>query len=272
MIVFPISKINLGLRITAKRPDGYHNIETIFFPSGLHDALEFIVPEEDPGDDILVTSGIETGAPGTDNLVLKALALLRENHRIPHLRIHLHKAIPVGAGLGGGSSDAACFIKSVNRFFSFAITDEELHSSALKLGSDCPFFIDAKPAYATGRGEIMSPVKVDLEGYYMVLLNPGVKISTKEAYANCIPRIPEQSLPDIISRPVEEWKGAVVNDFEAYAVSRFPLIGELKSELYGSGAVFSLMTGSGSSVFGFFRKKPELTGNLKKYLIYSGKI
>lgn len=272
MIVFPISKINLGLRITSKRPDGYHDIETIFYPAGLHDALEFIIPEEDPGKDILVTSGIDTGAQGADNLVLKALALLRENHPIPHIKIHLHKTIPVGAGLGGGSSDAACFLKSINRFFSFRLTDEELHASALRLGSDCPFFIEAKPAYATGRGEVMSPVNVNLEGLYLVLLNPGVKISTKEAYGNCKPNKPEESLQEVISRPVEEWKDSVVNDFEDYAISRYPLIGELKSGLYESGAVFSLMTGSGSTVFGLFKDKPALSADLKKYLIYSGKI
>jgi 4-diphosphocytidyl-2-C-methyl-D-erythritol kinase len=270
MIVFPIAKINLGLRIVSKRPDGYHNIETIFFPVTLHDALEFVVPDINAGSDVLVTSGIDTGSHGIDNLVIKAAVKLRQSHHFPYLKIHLHKVIPAGAGLGGGSSDAACFLKAVNKFLNLGIAENELKSIALELGSDCPFFIDGKPLYAEGRGEILKPVSLSLDGYYLVLLNPRLHVSTKEAYENCTPKMPETSLEKLVNRPVEEWKSLIYNDFEEFAFTKFPMIGNLKNELYDSGALFSLMSGSGSSVFGLFREKPQLSENIKKYVIYEG--
>jgi 4-diphosphocytidyl-2-C-methyl-D-erythritol kinase len=268
MIVFPIAKINLGLRIVSRRPDGYHNIETIFFPVNLHDALEFVVPEEKNNQDILVTSGIDTGAAGNDNLVIKAAMKLRQRHDFPFLKIHLHKAIPTGAGLGGGSSDAACFLKAVNRFLNLCVPDAELKSIALELGSDCPFFIDGKPVLATSRGEEMKPVRLCLDGYYLVLLNPGVHAGTREAYENCRPGIPETSLEKLVRQPIEDWKSLIYNDFEEYLFMKFPVIGDLKNELYASGALFSLMSGSGSSVYGIFREKPQISEKIRKYVIY----
>lgn len=272
MIVFPIAKINLGLRIVSKRPDGYHNIETIFFPVNLHDALEFVVSDTNFDSDILVTSGIDTGSHGNDNLVIKAAVKLRQSHQFPYLKIHLHKAIPAGAGLGGGSSDAAFFLKAVNKFLNLGIAESELKSIALELGSDCPFFIDHKPVYAVGRGEILKPVSLSLDGYYLVLLNPRLHVSTKEAYGNCVPRMPETRLENLINRPVEDWKNFIYNDFEEFAFTKFPLIGDLKNELYDSGALFSLMSGSGSSVFGIFREKPQLSDKITEFVIWEARL
>lgn len=272
MISFPNAKINIGLRIVSKRPDGYHDIETVFYPVGLSDALEFVIAEEKAGKDILTVSGLDTGASPENNIVLKALLKMHERYEFPHVRVHLHKAIPSGAGMGGGSSDAACMIRAINRFFDLKITGDELRELALGIGSDCPFFIENKPAYATGRGELLSPLPHFAEGLYLVILNPGVGISTKEAYENCRPGKPESKLNELIINPVHEWKDYIFNDFEKFAFRKQPLIGEIKAELYRAGAVFSLMSGSGSSVFGLFSKMPVLPENLRKYIIYQGKI
>ena len=270
MIVFPNAKINFGLRITAKRPDGFHDIESIFFPVNLHDALEFVIPEGKPESDILNVSGFDTGSSSEDNLVIKTATKLHSGYDLPKFRIHLHKAIPAGAGLGGGSSDAAWFLKAVNRQFLLGIADSELKDTALSLGSDCPFFLENIPAIATGRGEQLKPAGNFLQRYYLVLLNPGLHISTKEAYSNCIPSKPSESLEDLVKLPVNEWKNHIMNDFESFAFGKYALIGDLKSGLYKAGALFSLMSGSGSSVFGIFTEKKRLPDNLRKYLIYEG--
>jgi 4-diphosphocytidyl-2-C-methyl-D-erythritol kinase len=272
MIVFPNCKINIGLRITGKRPDGYHNIETVFYPIGLSDALEFVISDQRVGRDILDVTGINTGSEPENNLVMKAIVRLRERHNFPFLRIHLHKAIPIGAGLGGGSSDAACVLKVVTKYFSLGITDSEIKSLALELGSDCPFFIDCTPSLAGGRGEILTPVQPELPGYYLVLINPGVGINTAEAYRNCKAEPPASCLKQLIELPVTEWKGLILNDFEDFAFSSYPVIGQIKEGLYKSNAVFSLMSGSGSSVYGIFREKPELAQDLRKFIIWEGVI
>jgi len=272
MIVFPIAKINLGLNITAKRGDGYHDIETVFYPVPLCDALEFVVSEDKAGRDIFVTTGINTGGDPEDNLVLKTVRRLRERYSIPNLRIHLHKAIPAGAGLGGGSSDSACFFRGINRFFNLDISMSDLKKISLEIGSDCPFFIEGVPAHATGRGEILNPVGAVLSGYYIVLLNPGVGINTREAYQNCIPHLPQESLIQLLDKPIEEWRGSVVNDFESFAFRKFPVIQKIKDEMYNSGAIFSLMSGSGSTVYGIFKIRPQLPSELKSYVIYEGKL
>jgi 4-diphosphocytidyl-2-C-methyl-D-erythritol kinase len=268
MIVFPNAKINIGLRITGKRSDGYHDIETIFYPVRLCDALEFVVPDEAISKDILKVTGIDTGSDTDNNLVIKALLRLRRDSSFPYLKIHLHKAIPVGAGLGGGSSDAACMLNVLNRHFSLNIEKSVLKALALELGSDCPFFIDGIPSLGSGRGEILAPVKTALSGYYLVILNPGVQINTGEAYSNCHQVVPSSSLKEYIERPVTEWKRLILNDFEDFAFKKYPVIGEIKDELYGSGAIFSLMSGSGSSVYGIFQKKPELAEKLRNFIIW----
>jgi 4-diphosphocytidyl-2-C-methyl-D-erythritol kinase len=271
MILFPISKINLGLRITAKRTDGYHNIETIFYPVNLTDALEFVVSEK-TDEDQLTTTGLETGSGQADNLVLKTIRRLRAEYNFPFLKIHLHKAIPIGAGLGGGSSDAASLLKAIESYFSLNISEEKLKLISLDLGSDCPFFIDGFPSAATGRGEILNRVAPVMSGYYLVLLNPGVGINTREAYQNCSPSKPADRLEKLILNPISEWKELIKNDFEDFAFRKYPSIGEIKKDLYKSGALFSLMSGSGSSVYGIFRDKPILPDSLKRYVIFEGKM
>lgn len=272
MISFPNAKINIGLRIVSKRPDGYHDIETVFYPVGLSDALEFVTAEETADEDILTVSGLETGASPENNIVLKALQKMHVRYEFPHVRVHLHKAIPSGAGMGGGSSDAACMIKAINRFFDLKISGDEIRELALEIGSDCPFFIENKPAYATGRGELLSPLPNFAEGHYIIIMNPGVGISTREAYEHCRPVKPESKLNELIMKPINEWKDNIFNDFEEFAFRKQPVIGEIKAGLYRAGAVFSLMSGSGSSVFGIFSKKTVIPENLRKYIIYQGEI
>jgi len=270
MILFPTAKINIGLRITGKRPDGFHDIETIFYPVPLSDALEYVISDKQDYKDLLTVTGIDTGSDTDNNLVIKAVLKLREERDYPYLKIHLHKAIPVGAGLGGGSSDAACMLKVVNRHLELNIESEIIRSKAMELGSDCTFFIDCVPALASGRGEILTSVKSTLSGYYLVILNPGVGINTREAYLNCKPAIPSTGLLKLYSLPIQEWKGKILNDFEDFAFRKHPVIEDFKEELYNSKAIFSLMSGSGSSVYGIFSGKPELPGKLKEYIIWEG--
>lgn len=270
MLVFPKAKINLGLRITGKRSDGYHDIETVFYPVNLCDALELVADSKWAERDTLSLSGFELPGNKEDNIVLRAVTRLREAYPIPFLRIHLHKSIPSGAGLGGGSSDAAFMIRAVNRTFGLSLNIDELKVIAAGLGSDCPFFIDCQPSFASGKGEILSPVRDVLPGFYTVLVNPGISVSTKEAYKNCTPSKPEKSLQELISHPVSEWKDLIINDFEKTIFLIHPQIKSIKQVLYSSGAIFSSMSGSGSTVYGIFYKKPEIPLNLRKYVIYEG--
>jgi 4-diphosphocytidyl-2-C-methyl-D-erythritol kinase len=265
MVVFPIAKINIGLRITGRRQDGFHDIETIFYPIRLCDALEFVVADPSANKDILQVTGIDPGSKPEDNLVIKSIIRLREMKSFPFLKVHLHKAIPVGAGLGGGSSDAACLLKTVSRHFDLKIKNNDLRSIALEIGSDCSFFLEGIPSFASGRGEILTPVNKVLSGLYLVLVNPGSGISTADAYRNCKPEKPSASLPDLFRFPLSNWKKLILNDFEDFAFKKHPQIGDLKDELYKSGALFSLMSGSGSSVYGIFSKKPNLP-----YVIWEG--
>jgi len=271
MIVFPKAKINLGLRITEKRADGYHNIETMFYPVGLCDVLEFVVSDSARGNDDITVSGLHVDIRPEDNIVIKAVKRLREAYSFPFLHIHLHKAIPSGAGLGGGSSDAACMLKSLNRHFNLAISDNVLKSIALETGSDCPFFINGEPSFATGRGEILQPAGPVLSGYYLLLLNPGIGINTSEAYRKCSPMAPSSSLLRLSEFKIQEWKDHIFNDFEEYAFRKHPIIKYIKHGLYESGALFSLMSGSGSSVYGIFPGKPETVPQwLKDMKIWEG--
>lgn len=268
MIVFPNAKINIGLRITAKRSDGYHDIETVFYPVRLSDALEFVVSGQSIEKDFLTVSGIDTGSRPDNNLVIKTTVILRGKRAFPFLKIHLHKAIPVGSGLGGGSSDAACLLKVINRHFGLHIDEPDIRTLALEIGSDCPFFISCIPSLASGRGEILTPVKPVLSGYYLVIINPGVSINTVEAYQNCRPEVPLTSLSQLIERPVIEWQNLIFNDFEDFAFKKYPVLADIKKELYYSKAIFSLMSGSGSSVYGIFSEKPDLSLKLKDFVIW----
>lgn len=270
MLVFPKAKINLGLRITTRRPDGYHDIETLFYPVGLCDALEIVRGPEGSGKDVLTITGNTIPGDPEENIVHKIIGKLRESFQVPPLRIHLHKGIPAGAGLGGGSSDAALALRAINRIFTLSIGNNKLKEIAASIGSDCPFFIDQVPAFASGRGEILTPAPHFLEGYYIVLANPGIRASTREAYAQCRPALPETTLSALVNSPVKEWKDIVKNDFEEILFPKYPAIRELKSAFYDSGALFSLMSGSGSTVYGIYSEKPSISKDLDRHLIFEG--
>lgn len=272
MISFPKAKINLGLRITGKRPDGFHDIETIFYPIGLSDALEFVELCTPVSHDHIKVTGLVPDSSPEDNLVMRAVDKLRRRFSFPALDIHLHKAIPSGAGLGGGSSDGACMLKALHRKYEFSFSVNEMKEMALELGSDCPFFIDCNPSVATGRGEKLNPVAPLLDGFYLVLVNPGIHVSTRDAYANCNPSEPESDLVDLYNRPLEEWKKLIKNDFESFVFKTYPVVRELKESFYKAGASYSSMTGSGSSVYAIYHSKPRLPAKLKKHLVWEGTI
>lgn len=250
MLCFPNAKINLGLNIVSKRPDGYHNIETVFYPIPVKDALE-IVPAESFS---FTQTGIPVDAPPEKNLAVKAYMRLKERHALPPSEIHLLKAIPFGAGLGGGSSDAAFMLKLLNAYASLDLSEDELEEIAATLGADCPFFIRNVPVFATGTGNIFEPIDLSLKGYHLCLVKPDVSVSTAEAYAQVTPAQPAVSLKEIVCSPVASWKERMVNDFEDSVFSRYPVIRQIKETLYEAGALYASMSGSGSSVFGLFDK------------------
>lgn len=286
MIAFPNAKINLGLHVVGKRPDGYHNIETVLFPVSLCDVLE-ILPGTGSGIEFMIT-GLPLPGGKKSNLVLKAFDLISgAGYHLPDnllnvnegagggepagLRMHLHKVIPAGSGLGGGSSDGAFTLKMLNGLLGLSLTDERLETLASELGSDCAFFIRNIPVLATGRGNQLEPVDMDLSGYRIIVMVPKVHISTPEAYSLVTPRQPEHSLKDVIREPVEEWRNLLVNDFEQPVMAKYPEIREAKQELYRFGAVYAAMSGSGAAVYGIFQTETE-TGNLKQLLRASCKI
>ena len=252
MIVFPNAKINIGLNVVSKREDGYHNLETIFFPLKLADALEFVETDETK----LTTSGIQIDGAPEQNLILKAYNLLRTDFNLPPAHFHLHKVIPFGAGLGGGSSDAAFTLIMLNDYFNLGLSPQKLEFYASQIGADCPFFILNKPTFATGIGNKFHNIELDLTDYEIVILKPNIAVSTIEAYKNVIPRNPKFRLTEIIKTPVEEWKNLIVNDFEKSVFRKYPQIAELKQLLYDFGAGYASMSGSGSAVFGIFHHLP----------------
>lgn len=266
MICFPNAKINLGLNVVSKREDGYHNLETIFFPLKIYDALEIIV-NESLESDTLHLSGLQVSDDSADNLVMKALKLMREKYSFPTLEVHLLKKIPFGAGLGGGSADASFMLKLVNDTFQLGATNEELAELALRLGADCPFFIYNRPLFATGVGEIFEEIEVSLDGYYFVLVKPEVHVSTKDAFGGISPQRPLISLKEIIRQPISEWKELLVNDFEQTVCAKHPVISKVKDQLYEYGAIYASMSGSGSSVYGIFSKETTFNGNFPSHYI-----
>ncbi len=252
MIVFPNAKINIGLNVVSKRSDGYHNLETIFFPVKLADALE-MVPS---GKLELTLSGTQVEGNNMDNLVLKAYGLLQTDFDLPPVHFHLRKAIPTGAGLGGGSADAAFSLKILNDYFQLNLTSEQLIKYAARLGADCAFFVLNRPAFATGIGDNLLPITLDLSSYKIIIAKPSVFVSTPEAFAGIIPQKPAFNLAEIESVPVEKWKDFVINDFEKSVFNKYPQIKEIKEAMYEMGALFASMSGSGSAVFGIFRHSP----------------
>ena len=267
MITFPNAKINLGLNIVSKRSDGYHNIETVFYPVRLYDALE-IVPAVKETTTFTQTGMLIDGDP-EKNLVFKAYRLLQKQYAIPEIDIYLQKNIPFGAGLGGGSSDAAFMLKLLNDFADLHLSNKQLERYARQLGADCAFFIQNRAVFAEGTGTIFTPVSVSLKGYYLIIVKPDVHVSTQEAYARIIPQSPQESIRDMIRCPVETWKNRLVNDFEAGVFARFPEIKTIKQKLYEKGAVYASMSGSGSSVFGVFEMPERLESEFPGSTVYT---
>lgn len=269
MITFPCAKINLGLNIVSKRPDGYHNLETVFYPIPLTDALEIKYmdekfPSESPCD--LKITGNDIDCNEEDNLVIKAYQLLAADFQLPRVHAHLVKRIPTQAGLGGGSSDAAYMIRLLDERFRLNIGIPEMERYAAKLGADCAFFITADPSYAEGIGDVLMPADVPgagLGGYYLAVVKPSVAVSTRDAYAAIVPKTPAKCCRDIVRQPIETWKNELVNDFEAPIFAMHPELAAIKQSLYDAGAVYAAMSGSGSALFGIFREQP--TGLEKEF-------
>ena len=253
MIYFPNAKINIGLNVTEKRPDGYHNLETVFYPIELQDAIELEgeFKGSSKGVQLRLTGNVLEGSP-EDNLVVKAYRLLAEDYPIPPMTFHLHKHIPTGAGLGGGSADAAFTIKAINDMCKLGLKEEEMERYAARLGADCAFFVKNKPVFAEGVGNVFSEIDLSLAGKSIVLVKPDVFISTVDAYSKVVPQRPEVSLKELIKLPLEEWKDCIKNDFETSVFPKYPEIAAIKDKLYDMGAVYASMSGSGSSVFGIF--------------------
>ncbi len=268
MVVFPNSKINLGLHIIRTRQDGYHDLETVFYPLMIKDVLEVIGNTGDGMRDTgygmrdagcgmveFSASGLQVEGSIDNNLCLKAYHLLKKDFpSLPSIKMHLHKAIPMGAGLGGGSSDAAFTLQLLNEKFQLGIGDDCLLEYALQLGSDCPFFIRNKPCFATGRGEQMENITLDLSSYQFFIVHPGIHISTGWAFSQIHPSIPKKSIKSIIQQPISTWKEELKNDFENAVIQQYPAISDIKKQLYQAGALYASMTGSGSTVYGIFEK------------------
>lgn len=253
MLVFPNAKINLGLYVVEKRPDGFHNIETVFYPVPWIDALEAVPAHGSTT--TLSSSGLAVDALPEKNLVMRAYQLLASRYNLPNIDIYLHKVIPFGAGLGGGSADAAFMLSMLNDLFDLNIEQEQLAEYAASLGSDCAFFIYNRPMIASGRGEVLSPIEVNLSGHTIVLVKPAFGISTPEAFAGITPKQPATPIADAINQPIERWKDILLNDFEPHLFEKYPQLAAIKQQLYDQGAIYAAMSGSGSTIFGIFSEE-----------------
>lgn len=259
MLSFPNAKINIGLSVIERRPDAFHNIETIYYPVALSDILEIIPLKENHLSKVKFHStGMPIPGDINNNLCIKAYQLLDNDFDLPPVKIVLHKLIPMGAGLGGGSSDAASALMTLNNLFDLHIDVSVLQAYASKIGSDCSFFINNKPALGTGKGDILEPITVILKGYYLVLVKPSTFVGTAEAYAGITPAKPMASLKDKIQRPVAAWKECITNDFEQSIFKKYPDIGGIKEQLYNLGATYAALTGSGAAVYGIFNEEVNL--------------
>ncbi len=255
MIDYPNCKINIGLKVCRRRPDGYHDLQTFFYPIAIHDILEIIPAGKSGEKTVLTVSGSLNTITG-ENICLRAFAALKTKFpELPAVQMHLHKLIPTGAGLGGGSADGTFTLMMLNRLFHLRLTEPDLISLSSDLGSDCPFFVLNRPAVAAGRGEDMNPVVVDLSGYKFLIINPGIEISTAEAFSWVKPDDALVDFQAAVSRPVEEWKDILVNDFEKPVFERYPEIQAIKERLYAKGAAYAALSGTGSTVFGLFSDK-----------------
>ena len=254
MITYPNAKINIGLNVVEKRKDGYHNLETIFYPINLLDAVEIKTiqgTESENGYQLKVSGTVLDGGPD-DNLVVKAYKKLKKDFQLPPINIFVYKHIPTGAGLGGGSADAAFTIKMLDEMFNLGLSTEKMEEYASEIGADCAFFIKNKPAFATGIGNEFKETEVNLKGKYILLVKPDIFVSTKDAYANVVPQKPEYDLNELVKQPIGEWKKYIKNDFEASVFQKYPEIAAIKDKMYDIGAEYSSMSGSGSAVYGIF--------------------
>ena len=262
MITFPNAKINLGLNVVSKRPDGYHDLETVFYPVPITDALEVFPMDPDfPSafDCDLKVTNIHIEGDEQRNLVVRAYQLLKQDFpTLPRVHAHLYKGIPTQAGMGGGSSDCGFMITLLNRQFQLGLTDQQMIDYATRLGADCPFFVLNQPCYAEGIGERLQPIPLNLKGWYLAVVRPDIPVSTREAFSLIKPEHPAQNCRDIVMQPVDTWHDALTNDFEKSVFAIHPEIGAIKDQLYDMGAVYAAMSGSGSSLFGLFRQPVDL--------------
>lgn len=259
MVAFPHCKINLGLHVISRREDGYHNIETCFYPVPWTDILEVIPSKEFT----FTSSGSVIPGKEADNLCVKAYQFLQTQFKLEPVKIHLHKVLPTGAGLGGGSSDAAFTLRLLNTVFNLKFTTNQLKEFASQLGSDCTFFVEDKPMLGSGRGEQLTELQLSLKGYYLVVVKPDIHVSTAEAYAGVLPQQPDKTIAEILSYPIAKWKDNLVNDFEKSVFKKYPSIEEIKNELYNCGAIYASMSGSGSSVYGIFQSETDLSSHFE---------
>jgi 4-diphosphocytidyl-2-C-methyl-D-erythritol kinase len=270
MILFSPAKINLGLRVLERRSDGYHNIETVMYPTGFCDILEIKKSEGRGGMFSFSQSGVQLESGSVPNLCFKAWEIFQREVPLPPVAIHLHKQIPVGAGLGGGSSNATLTLLGLNQLLAEPLENPQLYRMASQLGSDCPFFLHQGPMIAEGRGEILGPVDLRIGGCRLVLLHPGIHISTAEAYRDIVPDRHGTGLRELLTGPFEKWKSKVFNDFEEPVFRKYPELEKMKQELYRAGALYASLSGSGSALYGIFRKNPDLTGDLARAVIWKG--
>ena len=268
MLIFPSCKINLGLRITEKRTDGFHNLQSCFYPVGWADGLE-IIPTPTFG---FTSSGLPIPGNPAHNLCIRAYNLLKADFDLPPVQMHLHKIVPIGAGLGGGSADAAFALKLLNEQFGLGLTVPQLEEYARQLGSDCAFFVQNRPLYCVEKGDIFSEIPVDLQGYHILLVYPNLAISTAEAYAGVRPRQPEASLFDQLVQPIATWRDTIKNDFEDSLFPRYPILGQIKRQLYDAGAVYASTSGSGSTVYGIFNAPVTSPNQFATYHVWKGEL
>jgi 4-diphosphocytidyl-2-C-methyl-D-erythritol kinase len=271
MIVFPNGKINLGLNILAKREDGFHNLSTVFYPIPIRDSLEVIENKNHYAPVQFTNSGIIAEVNEEDNICVMAYRLLKKDYpQLPAVNIHLHKTIPMGAGLGGGSADASFLLNLLNEQFNLKISSEKLSEYALLLGSDCPFFLHNKPCLAKGRGEIIQPINIGLTGYTILLINPGIHVNTGWAFTQLNGKFTDTFIEKNITTPVTKWKDVLQNDFEKPVFEKYPVIKNIKDTLYQQGALYASMSGSGSSVYGIFENNKSVkTGFPENYFCIS---
>lgn len=261
MIEWPVAKINLGLNVVEKRPDGYHNLQTVFYPVPIKDVLEVEAVSSNTKAAIdcqLSISNIPIEGDVQKNLVVRAYQLLKEDFpTLPQVKVHLEKNIPTQAGMGGGSSDCAYMIRVLNEQFALRLSDQQMMQYAARLGADCAFFVLSKPCYAEGIGELLQPIGLDLSGWYIGVVRPDIPVPTKEAFSRIRPHYPEKNCREVVMQPVETWRRELVNDFEESVFALHPELAAVKGRLYDMGATYAAMSGSGSALFGLFRDAPE---------------